>query len=138
MCPKTPEERKRMNEIYYASAMGSIMYAMLCTKPDVAYALSIAIRFQANPREDHWKAVKNILKYLRRTKDVFLIHGGGSELKLEGYTDSSFQSDLDDSKLISGYVFILNDRTVSWKSFKQQIVADSSNGSLICMSKMVL
>ena len=56
ICPKTLEERKRMNEIPYALAIGSIMYAMLCTRPDVAYALGIAIRFQADPREDHWKA----------------------------------------------------------------------------------
>ena len=46
MCPKTPEERKRMNEIPYASAVGSIMYAMLCTKPDVAYALGTAVDFR--------------------------------------------------------------------------------------------
>ena len=81
ICPKTPEERKRMNEISYASAVRSIMYAMLCTKPDVAYALDIASRFQADPKKDYWKA--------------------------------------DDSKSISGYVFILNDGVVSWKSFKQ-------------------
>ena len=78
-----------MNEISYASTVGSIMYAMLCTKPDVAYALGIASRFQADLGEDHWKAVKNILKYLRRTKDIFLIYGG-SDLKLKDYTDSSF------------------------------------------------
>ena len=89
MCPKTSEERERMNSIPYASTVGSIMYAMLCTKPDVAYALDIVSRYQADSGEDHWKTVKNILKYLRRTKDIFLIYGG-SELKLEGYTDSSF------------------------------------------------
>ena len=56
MYPKTPEEKKRMNEIPYASAVGSIMYAMLYTKPDVAYALGIVSRFQADLRKDHWKA----------------------------------------------------------------------------------
>ena len=45
MCPKTPEERKRMNEISYALTVGSIMYAMLCTRPDVAYALGVVSRF---------------------------------------------------------------------------------------------
>ena len=66
MCPKTPEERKRMNKISYALTVGSIMYAMLCTRPDVAYALGIAIRFQADPREDHWKAddSKSISRYV--------------------------------------------------------------------------
>ena len=58
-------------------------------------------------------------------KNIFLIYGGGSELKLEGYTDSSFQFDPDDSKSILGYMFTLNGGAVSWKSFKQQMVADS-------------
>ena len=62
--------------------------------------------------------MKNILKYLKKTKDIFLIYEGGSELKLKRYTDSSFQSDLDNSKSISGYVFTLNDGIVSWKSSK--------------------
>ena len=53
MSPKTPEERNRMSSIPYASAVGSIMYAMLCTRPDMAYALGIASRFQADPGEDH-------------------------------------------------------------------------------------
>ena len=69
--------------------------------------------------------MKNILKYLRRTKDIFLIYGR-SDLKLDGYSDSSFQSDPDDSKSISGYVFTLNSGAVSWKSSKQQTVADST------------
>ena len=56
--------------------------------------------------------MKNILKYLRRTKDIFLVYGG-SDLKLESYSDSSFQSDPDDSKSTSGYVFTLNGGAVS-------------------------
>ena len=124
-CPKTPEERERMNRVPYASAVGAIMYTMTCTRPDVAYALSVASRYQANPGEEHWKVVKTILKYLRRTKDQFLIYGE-SELKLKGYTDASFASDKDDSKSISGYVFTLNGGAVSWKSSKQATVADST------------
>ena len=68
--------------------------------------------------------MKNILEYLRRTRDIFLIFCG-SDLKLESYTDSSFYSNPDDSKFISGYVFIMYGGVVSWKSFKQQTVADS-------------
>ena len=64
-----------MEKIPHASAIGSIMYAMLCTKPDMAFALSVMSRFQANPCESHWEAMKCILKYLRRTKDLFLIYG---------------------------------------------------------------
>ena len=83
MCLKTQEERTHMNKIPYASAIGSIMYAMLCSRPDVSYALSVTSRYQLDPGMGHWVAVKNILKNLRRTKDVFLIYGDG-DLIVEG------------------------------------------------------
>ena len=74
--PTTAEDREKMSVIPYASAIGSIMYAMLCTTPDVNLAVSLVGRYQSNPDMDHWTAVKNILKYLKRTKDKFLIYGG--------------------------------------------------------------
>ena len=61
--------------------------------------------------------MKDIFKYVRRIKNMFMVYGGG-ELKLEGYTDFSFQCDVDDSKLISGFVFMFNGGAVFWKSFK--------------------
>ena len=73
-------------------------------------------------------AVKNILKYLRRTKDVFLIYGDG-DLIVNGYSDASFQSNRDDSKSQSGYVFTLNCGAVSWKSSKQETTPDSTTES---------
>ena len=75
-CPTTSEDREKMKGVPYASAIGSIMYAMLCTRPDVCLAISLARRYQSNPGLDHWTAVKNILKYLKRTKDMFLVYGG--------------------------------------------------------------
>ena len=65
-----------MSKIPYASTIGSIMYVMLCTQPDVSYALCMTSRYQSDPSESHWTAVKNILKYFRRSKDTFLIYGG--------------------------------------------------------------
>ncbi|KAJ9551125.1 hypothetical protein OSB04_015170 [Centaurea solstitialis] len=125
-CPSTSEELDRMSRIPYASAIGSIMYAMTCTRPDVSFALSMVSRYQGNPGESHWTAVKNILKYLRRTKDVFLVYGGKDELRVTGYTDASFQTDRDDSRSQSGWVFLLNGGAVTWKSSKQDTVADST------------
>ena len=84
-------------------------------------------RFQSNPGECHWIAVKNILKYVRRIKDIFLIYGGQEgELVISGYTDSGFQSNLDDFRSQSGFVFCLNGGAVSWRSSKQDTVADST------------
>ncbi|KAK9723674.1 hypothetical protein RND81_05G017000 [Saponaria officinalis] len=117
---------KRMSNVPYASAVGSIMYAMMCTRPDVAHALSICSRYQSNLGEAHWVAVKNILKYLRRTNDNFLVYGGENELVVTGYTDASFQSDKDDFRSQSDFIFCLNGGAVSWKSSKQSTVADST------------
>ena len=70
--------------------------------------------------------MKNIFKYLRRTKDLCLVFRGSSELRVEGYTNLDFMSDPDDKKSTSGYMFVCNDGVVCWKSFKQPIIADST------------
>jgi hypothetical protein len=62
--PATAEDREEMNKIPYASTIGSIIYAMLCTRPDVAHAISLTSRYQSIPGLEHWTAVKNIFKYL--------------------------------------------------------------------------
>ncbi|GJX28460.1 putative RNA-directed DNA polymerase [Tanacetum coccineum] len=126
LCPKTDDELDKMSRVPYASAIGSIMYAMTCTRPDVSFALSMVSRHQQNPGEGHWTAVKNILKYLRNTKDRFLVYGGEKELRVTGYCDASWQTDKDDSKSQSGWVFLLNGGAVTWKSSKQDTVADST------------
>jgi hypothetical protein len=102
-----------MKKIPYVSTIGSIMYSMICTRPDVSYALSVTSRHQANPGIAHWIMVKTILNYLRRTKDMFLIYGGETELVLKGYTDASFQTNHDDLRSQSGFVFVLNGGVVS-------------------------
>ncbi|GKF04502.1 retrotransposon protein, putative, ty1-copia subclass, partial [Tanacetum coccineum] len=106
----TPKEVKRMQNIPYALAVGSIMYVVRCSRPDVAFVQNITSRFQQNPGERHWTAVKNILKYLRNTKDMFLVYGGNpeAELRVDCYCDARFETDRDDTKSQTGYVFILN------------------------------
>ncbi|KAL0553858.1 hypothetical protein IC582_007762 [Cucumis melo] len=123
--PKTPQEVEDMRRIPYASAVGSLMYAMLCTRPDICYAVGIVSRYQSNPGLDHWTAVKIVLKYLRRTRDYMLVYGA-KDLILTGYTDSDFQTDKDSRKSTSGSVFTLNGGAVVWRSIKQGCIADST------------
>ncbi|KAJ9543906.1 hypothetical protein OSB04_023613 [Centaurea solstitialis] len=126
-CPVSSKDQDKMKSVPYASAIGSIMYAMLCTRPDVAYSVSVTSRYQQNPGEPHSVAVKNILKYLRRTKEMFLVFGGSEdEISVTGYSDASFQTDRDDFRSQSGYVFTLNGGAISWKSSKQDTIADST------------
>ena len=123
--PKTPEQKERMSRIPYASAVGSLMYAMLCTRPDICYAVGVVSRYQSDPGEEHWIAVKHILKYLRRTRDYMLVYSSGS-LETIGFTDSDFQGDIDSRKSTSGYVFTLYGGAVCWRSIKQTCVVDST------------
>ena len=125
-CPTTAEDIEEMSVIPYASAIGSIMYAMLCTRSIVYPTLILAREYNSDLGVDHWTAVKNILKYLKRTKDMFLVYGGDEELVVKGYVDASFDTDLDDSKSQTGYVYILNGGAVSWCSCKQSVMAGST------------
>ncbi|GKB63925.1 retrotransposon protein, putative, ty1-copia subclass [Tanacetum coccineum] len=77
----TPAKKQRMQSIPYASAVGSFMYAVRCTRPNVAFAQNRTSRFQQNPGELRWTIVKNILKYLRNTKDMFLVYEGDVDRK---------------------------------------------------------
>ena len=74
MSPKTSEEMAEMAKVPYASAIESLMYVVLCTMSDIAYAISMNSRFQSNPSLEHWVAVKAIFKYLRRTKNLVLTY----------------------------------------------------------------
>ncbi|GJW39503.1 retrotransposon protein, putative, ty1-copia subclass, partial [Tanacetum coccineum] len=137
----TPEEVKRMKNVPYASAVGSIMYAVRCTRPDVAFAQNITSRFQQNPDESHCTAMKNILKYLRNTKDMFLVYGGNleAELRVDCYCDTGFETDRDDTKSQTGYIFILNGGAVDWKSSKQSTTAMSdTEAEYIASSKAAM
>jgi hypothetical protein len=126
-CPATEKEKSVMSDIPYASAIGSIMYAMLSTRPDVTLALSLTSRYQSNLGLIHWNVVMSILKYLRNTKDMVLVYGGcEEELRVKAYVDANFDTDPDDSKSQTGYVFMLNGVAVSWESCKQDIVAQST------------
>ncbi|GJV91607.1 putative retrotransposon protein [Tanacetum coccineum] len=124
----TLAEVKRMKGIPYASVVGSIMYDVRCTRPDVAFSQNLTSIYQQNPGESHWTVVKNILKYLRNTKDMFLVYGGDSttEFGVTCYTDASWETNRDDLRSQTRFVFVMNKGAVDWKSSKQSTTAMSS------------
>ena len=125
LCPKTSEEKKYMERVPYANAVGSLMYAMLCTRPDICFAVGMVSRYQSNPGEAHWKAVKRILRYLKGTADYSLCYRG-NDLALRGYTDADWAGDGDERKSTSGFVFLLGNGAISWSSKKQTCIALST------------
>uniref|UniRef100_A0A2N9GZ66 Integrase catalytic domain-containing protein n=1 Tax=Fagus sylvatica TaxID=28930 RepID=A0A2N9GZ66_FAGSY len=100
MCPKTQAKIESMARVPYANAIGSLMYAMLCTRSDICFVVRLVSRFQSNPGPAHWKVVKRILRYLRETADYMLCYHG-RDLCLRGYSDADWAGDLDGHKSIS-------------------------------------
>ena len=98
--PKTLEEENIIRQVPYASTVGSLMYVMLCTRPDICYLVGMVSRYQSNLGLKHWQAVKYILKYLWRTRDYMLVYRSEDLIPI-GYIDSDFQSDLDFRKSTS-------------------------------------
>ena len=84
----TLEEENMMSQIPYAFAVGSLMYAMLCTRLCICYSVGMVSRYQSNLGLKHWQAVKHILKYLRRTRDYMLVYHSKDLIPI-GYTDSN-------------------------------------------------
>ena len=101
-----------MAHVPYANAVGSLMYAMICTRPNIYFAIGIVSRFQSNPRLAHWKAVKRILRYLKGTTEYILCYQG-SDLRMIGYSDSNWGNDLDERKSTSRYAFLLNNGAIT-------------------------
>ena len=119
MCPKTPNEKEQMSKVPYTSTVGSLMYSMICTRPDICYAIGLVRKFQSNPGLNHWK---RILRYLKGTSYCVLCYQG-KDLRLVRYTDVDWKGDLDQCKLTSGYAFLLNDCAISWSSKKKSCIA---------------
>ena len=122
------EEEVYMSKVPYACAVGSLMYAMVCTRPDIAHAVSVVSRFMSKPSKEHWKAVQWILRYLRGTSKYGLMFDqrAVNPEQVVGYSDSDFAGDLDERRSLTGYVFQLCGSCVSWKATLQAIVAVST------------
>ena len=121
--PKTEEERDHMSKVPYASAIGSLMYAMVCTRPDITHAVKVVSRFMSRSGKQHWEAVKWILRYLKGSSDTCLCFTGAS-LKLQGYVDVDFA--IDSRKSTIRFVFTLGGTAISWASNLQKIVTLST------------
>ena len=112
-------------QVEYSRVIGSLMYLMSCTRPDIAYAVNKLSRYTSNPGAMHWKGIMRVLKYLRFTRDYGL-HYTRYHVVLEGYSDANWISNVKDSKSYSGYVFTLGGAAVSWKSSKHMVIARST------------
>ncbi|RVW80418.1 Retrovirus-related Pol polyprotein from transposon TNT 1-94 [Vitis vinifera] len=125
-CPQNDDEREEMKTIPYSSVVGSLMYAQVCTRPDIAFIVGMLGRYLSNLGSQHWKAAKKVLRYLHGTKDLMLTYQRTSLLDVVGFCDADFAGCIDDKKSTTGYIFMMAGGAVSWKSVKQTLTASST------------
>jgi hypothetical protein len=125
MCPKTQEEIEYMSRVPYSSAVSSLMYAMVFTRPDIAHVVGIVSMYMNNPGKEHWEEVKWILMYLKGTATHALCFGGSNTI-LQRYVASDIESDKDRRRSTTGYVFTIGGTTVSWILKLQKVVTLST------------
>jgi ATP-binding cassette subfamily B (MDR/TAP) protein 1 len=101
LCSASDEDIKYMSRVPYSSVVGSLMYAMVCSRPDLAHELSVVSRYMANPRKEHWNAVQWICRYLRGTSNACLLFGKSTR-GLVGYVDSDYAGDLGTRRSLTG------------------------------------
>jgi hypothetical protein len=122
----TPEDPRAFN-VPYREVVGALIYVMLGTRPDIAFAVSKVSQFLEAPKESHWKAVKWILCYLKGTATYGLTLGGlDSNKAIVTYADADWAKDTDDRRSISGYALFFGPSLVTWKTKKQPTVALST------------
>jgi hypothetical protein len=129
-CPQTTTDVEAMKAFPYQSLIGTLMYAMLGTRPDIAFAVGTLSKYSSNPGRKHWNEAAHILRYLGGTKDLGLVYdrrkGANLSSFILGYTDSDWAGDLDTRRSTGGFVFLACGAAISWSSKLQLSPALSS------------
>ncbi|CAI7864943.1 unnamed protein product [Closterium sp. NIES-54] len=123
----------------YPELVGCLMYLMTCTRPDLAYPLSLLARYVApgRHRKVHWDAAKRVLRYLCSTSGMGLVFGGRARVVLTGHADASWVDDLATQRSSHGYTFSLGSGSVSWRSTRSSSILNSSCEAEIYAGAMV-
>ncbi|XP_059066100.1 secreted RxLR effector protein 161-like [Cryptomeria japonica] len=129
--PKSLDEVEDVKWVPYASVVGSLMYSMVSTRPDIAQVVGVLSQFMANPGKLHWDDVKRVLKYFKGTTQYALCYQGNStrssrSISIRGYVDADWAGDIDRRRSTSGYVFTVNGGAISWISKRQSVTALST------------
>lgn len=125
-CKLTRQSELKLTSQPFREVLGSIMYLMLATRPDLCFALGYPSRFQDCATDVHWNHLKRILRYLRGSKEMRLVYKRGNAKPLIGYVDADWANDVDERKSTTGFIFQVFGNTVVWSSKKQGLVAMST------------
>ena len=114
-------------QVPYLIAIGALMYLANCTRPNIVFSINLLARYSSAPTQRHWNDNKHILRYFKGTTDMSLFYSNESKQQLFGYADAGYLSNPHKARSQTRYVFNCNGIAISWRSFKQTIVATSSN-----------
>jgi hypothetical protein len=124
-CPSSMNQMAKMRGVPYSEAIGSVLWPVVVSRPDAAFAVGVLSQFIQNPAFVHWEALKRVINYLGSTKNLWLTFGGSKESLVEGFCDADWAGQKHRHS-ISGFSFHYGVGAVSWSSKKQNIVALSS------------
>ncbi|GBM10123.1 Retrovirus-related Pol polyprotein from transposon TNT 1-94 [Araneus ventricosus] len=119
-CPSTSVEITEMKNYPYRSLLGSLSYIASRTRPDISYAVNILSQFQENPGIIHWNILLKLLGYLSTTRGLQLNLSRVSDLNVECYSDADFAANRDDRVSIGGFIILLDEVPISWRTSKQK------------------
>ena len=129
-CPKTHEEEEDMSRVPYASAVDNLMYAMVCTRPNIAHAVGVLSRYMSKQGKDQWTTIKMVFRYLCGTTSYGLYYQRRSRLdkalEIHGFIDAYWTGDMDHIISTSEYVFNLFGGEIIWMRKRQVVVALST------------
>ncbi|GKC91188.1 zinc finger, CCHC-type containing protein, partial [Tanacetum coccineum] len=123
-----PNKGQVVSQLEYSSVIGYLMYAMTCTRPDIAFVVGKLSRYTSNLGTQHWQSIQRALKYLKKAMNYRLMYSGYPSV-LEGYTDASRINNTEDNSSTSSWVFLLGGGTISWASKKQTCITGSTTES---------
>ncbi|RDY04246.1 hypothetical protein CR513_12064, partial [Mucuna pruriens] len=124
--PNNDLERNKMQKIPYASIVGSLMYAQVCTRLNSAFVVGVLGSYLSDPGVQHWKAIKRVMRYLRRTKGHTFTYRNSEDLEIIEYSNSDFAGCQDSKHSTFGYIYMLARGAISWKSVKQNLIVPST------------
>jgi hypothetical protein len=117
MAPQNDEEVDYMKSVPYLSAVGSLMYLAITSRPDISYSVGVLARFNSNPGPLHWKAVKHLFRYLKGSMDQKLVYGpSDSSEPFMTYSDADHGGNIDNERSTGGYILKIGSGAVSWSS----------------------
>jgi hypothetical protein len=122
ICPKTREDIEYMSRVPYSLGVGSLMYIMVCTRPDIVHVVGVVNRYMKNTGEEHWEGIKWIPNYFKGTSTHALCFGG-SNIVLQGYLDLDMVGDIYSRRITTRYVFTVGGTKISWILKLQKVVS---------------